>query len=134
MKYRKTIGKLLHKKSDDNLKVALALVAGLAAGAIVSILFAPSKGEETREKIADQAKNLQYGIKDKYNLLKEKVFGVEAIEEDIENEIPHFVKKNVKKAKSDIKDVVHETKDRLHEAKHEVEDTANDVKEDFNNS
>lgn len=120
----------LHKKSDDNLKVALALVAGLAAGAIVSILFAPSKGEDTRGMIADKAKDLQYGIKDKYNLLKEKVFGVESIEEVVENEVPHFVKTSVKKAKSDIKDVVEDTKEKLHDAQNDVEDKAEDLKDD----
>ncbi|MET4081376.1 gas vesicle protein [Pedobacter sp. UYP30] len=130
MKYRKLIGNCMHKKSDDNLKVALALVAGIAVGAIVSVLFAPNKGENTREKIADKAKDLQYGIKDKYNLLREKVFGVDAIEEDIENEVPHFVHKNVKKAKSDIKNVVEETKEKLHDAQSEVESKAEDVKDE----
>lgn len=119
----------VHKKSDDGLKIALALVAGVAVGAIVSVLFAPNKGEETREKIAEKAKDFQYGIKDKYNLLKEKVFGVEAIEEDIENEIPHFVKKNVKKAKSDIKDVVEETKEKLAEEKDHVEHKVDEAKD-----
>ncbi|MBC7418898.1 MAG: YtxH domain-containing protein, partial [Pedobacter sp.] len=131
MKYRKLIGNRLHKKSDDDLKVALALVAGLAVGAIVSVLFAPNKGEDTRGKIAGKAKDLQYGIKDKYNLMREKVFGVEAIEEDIEKEIPHFVHKTNKKAKSAIKDVVEKTKEKLAEEKdhvaHNIEDAADDI-------
>ncbi|MGY3054946.1 gas vesicle protein [Pedobacter sp. UYEF25] len=128
MKYRKLIGNCLQKKSDDNLKVALALVAGIAVGTIVSVLFAPNKGEDTREKIADKARDLQYGIKDKYNLVREKVFGVEAIEEDIENEIPHFVQKTAKKAKSDIKDVVEVTKEKLAEEKDHVEHTVEEAK------
>ncbi|UKT62625.1 YtxH domain-containing protein [Pedobacter mucosus] len=107
MKYRKLIGKYLTKKSDKNAKIAIALVAGLAAGAVISILFAPDSGEGTRGKIADGAKNLRYGFQDKYNLLKEKVFGVEAIEEDIvEQEVPHFKHKVQKKAKSDIKEIL----------------------------
>lgn len=130
MKYKKLIGNCMQKDSDANLKIALALVAGAAVGAIVSILFAPKKGEDTRELIADRAKDLQYNIKDKYNLLKEKVFGVEAIEEEIENEVPHFIHKAAKKAKSDIKEVVEETKEKLHNAKSEVEDKAEDVKDD----
>ncbi len=107
MKYRKLIGKYLEHKSTNNAQVALALVAGLAAGAIVSILFAPDSGAGTRGKIAGGAKNLRYGFKDKYNLLKEKVFGVEAIEEDIvEHEVPHFKHKVQKKPKSDLKEIL----------------------------
>ena len=85
----------------------MALVGGLAAGAIISILLAPDSGEATREKIAGGARNLRYGFQDKYKLLKEKVFGVEAIEEDIiQHEIPHFTHKVSKKAKSDIKEII----------------------------
>lgn len=112
MKYRKLIGKYLDHKSNNNSQIALALVAGLAAGAIVSILFAPDSGAGTREKIAGGAKNLRYGFQDKYNLLKEKVFGVEAIEEDIvEHEVPHFKHKVEKKPKSDIRTLM----DNAHE-------------------
>ncbi len=107
MKYKKLIGKYVANESGKNAKVAIALVAGLAAGAIISILFAPDSGSGTRDKIADGAKSLRYGFEDKYNLLKEKVFGVEAIEDDIvEQEIPHFKHKVVKKAKSNVKDIL----------------------------
>lgn len=109
MKYRKLIGKYLVKESHSDAKIALALVAGLAAGAIISVLFAPDSGEGTRGKIVDGAKNLRYGFQDKYNHLKEKVFGVEAIEEDIvEHEVPHFKHTVTKKRKSDVKDILEE--------------------------
>ena len=107
MKYRKLIGKFLVDKSNNNAQIALALVAGLAAGAVISVLFAPDSGSGTRGKIASGAKNLRYGFQDKYNLLKEKVFGVEAIEDDIvEHEVPHFKHTIKKKAKSSIKEVL----------------------------
>jgi len=107
MKYRKLIGKCLAHKSNNNTQIALALVAGLAAGAIISVLFAPDSGSGTRGKIANKARNLRYGFQDKYNLLKEKVFGVEAIENDIvEHEVPHFKHSVTKKRKSDIKEVL----------------------------
>lgn len=112
MKYRKLIGKYVAHKSTNNAQVALALVAGLAAGAIVSILFAPDSGSGTRGKIASGAKNLRYGFQDKYNLLKEKVFGVEAIENDIvEHEVPHYKHAVTKKPKSDIKEILEHAHD-----------------------
>jgi len=112
MKYRKLVGKYLTHKSNNNAQVALALVAGLAAGAIISILFAPDSGAGTRGKIAGGAKNLRYGFQDKYNLLKEKVFGVEAIEEDIvEHEVPHFKHRVTKKPKSSVKEILEHAHD-----------------------
>ena len=65
---------------NDNSKVLAALLAGLAAGAALGILFAPDKGFETRDKINDAFRNLSDTIKDRAaeeidNLasLKEKV-------------------------------------------------------------
>ncbi|MBB4110506.1 MULTISPECIES: YtxH domain-containing protein [Pedobacter] len=112
MKYRKLIGKYLKHKPDNSAKIALALVAGLAAGAVISILFAPDSGAGTRGKIAGGARNLRYGFQDKYNLLKEKIFGVEAIEEDIvQHEVPHFKHTVTKKRKSDVKEILENAKE-----------------------
>ncbi|WP_443946117.1 YtxH domain-containing protein [Pedobacter sp. AW1-32] len=108
MNYRKLIEKCITHKSDkNNAQIAIALVAGLAAGAVISVLFAPDSGAGTRGKIASGAKNLRYGFQDKYNLLKEKVFGVEAIEEDIvAQEVPHFKHQTKAKRKSNIKEIL----------------------------
>lgn len=50
---------------NDNTKVVAALLAGLAAGAALGILFAPEKGSETRDKINDSIKDLGDAIKEK---------------------------------------------------------------------
>jgi gas vesicle protein len=49
---------------NDNTKVVVALLAGLAAGAALGILFAPDKGEETRDKLSESLKNLGDSIKE----------------------------------------------------------------------
>ena len=49
---------------NDNTKVVVALLAGLAAGAALGILFAPEKGDETRDKLAESLKNLGDSIKE----------------------------------------------------------------------
>ncbi|MDB5030190.1 YtxH domain-containing protein [Mucilaginibacter sp.] len=49
---------------NDNTKVVVALLAGLAAGAALGILFAPDKGDETRDKLTESLKNLGDSIKE----------------------------------------------------------------------
>lgn len=49
----------------DNSKTLVALVAGLAAGAVIGLLFAPEKGSETRDKLSESLKNLGDSIKEK---------------------------------------------------------------------
>jgi len=47
-------------------KVAIGVLAGVAAGAIIGILFAPDKGTETRRKISGKASDSVVDFKDKF--------------------------------------------------------------------
>jgi len=64
----------------DNGKIVAALLAGLAAGAVLGILFAPEKGSETRDKLNESLSDLGDAIKeraeeqfDQLNDFKEKM-------------------------------------------------------------
>ncbi|MFZ4862649.1 YtxH domain-containing protein [Sphingobacterium sp. Mn56C] len=64
----------------DSGKIVTALLAGLAAGAVLGVLFAPEKGTETREKINDSLADLGDALKeraeeqfDQLNDFKEKI-------------------------------------------------------------
>ncbi|WP_118193653.1 YtxH domain-containing protein [Albibacterium indicum] len=85
---------------NDNAKVVAALLAGLAAGAAVGLLFAPEKGADTREKLNESLKDLGEAIKERsaeqkehINELKDKLVstikgkvnrGVENLESEID--------------------------------------------------
>ncbi len=48
-------------------KVLLGVLAGVAAGALIGILFAPDKGTETRKKIVEKGEDYVDGVKNKFN-------------------------------------------------------------------
>jgi gas vesicle protein len=52
-----------------NGKVVLSVLAGLAAGAILGVLFAPDKGSETRKKIARKGADMADDVKEKVDEL-----------------------------------------------------------------
>ena len=70
-------------------KVVLGVLAGVAAGAILGILFAPDKGSVTRQKIVDKKDGLNDDLKAKFN------------------EIVDSLADKFDKAKEDINDIAH---------------------------
>ena len=86
---------------NDNTKVVAALLVGLAAGAALGILFAPDKGNETRDKLAESLKNLGESIKetasneiDNLMNLKNKVVDnikskISSAEEEYQDDLEH---------------------------------------------
>ncbi len=93
MKTEKLIQSLLHPGSSGRTNGIIALVAGLAAGAVLGVLFAPESGTSAREKLSDAAK---------------KLFGGNAEESEESFEKPIAQNTISKKPKSDIKSIIHE--------------------------
>jgi gas vesicle protein len=55
------------KKIMSTGKVLLGVLAGVAAGALLGILFAPEKGTVTRNKMAKKGEDYANTLKDKFN-------------------------------------------------------------------
>ncbi|WP_442796182.1 YtxH domain-containing protein [Pelobium manganitolerans] len=49
----------------DNSRTLIALLAGVAAGAALGLLFAPEKGADTRDKLSESLKNLGDSIRER---------------------------------------------------------------------
>ena len=54
-------------------KILVAVAAGIAAGAVLGILFAPGKGSETRKKLNKKPQKIADEVKEKFNGLKEEL-------------------------------------------------------------
>ena len=85
---------------NDNSKVLIGLLTGLAAGAALGLLFAPEAGTDTRERLGQSFKDLGDTIQEKaadklgsLGELKEKVVnavkGKFDVEDEFEDDVEH---------------------------------------------
>lgn len=56
-------------------KIIIGVAAGVAAGAVLGILFAPAKGTDTRKKISKTGRDLKDTVTEKYHDIIETVSG-----------------------------------------------------------
>jgi gas vesicle protein len=83
-------------------KVLLGVLAGVAAGALIGVLFAPDKGSVTRSKISKKGEDYADSLKDKFD---EFIDGITA---------------KFEKAKEDISDFAHDGNVKAEQAEKEV--------------
>ena len=84
---------------NDNSKVVVALLAGLAAGAALGLLFAPEKGSDTRDKLSQSLKDFGDSIKER---AAEEIDNLSGLKDKVVNSI-----------KGKIRDVEHEYSDEV---------------------
>ncbi len=106
MKLRKLVSGCVTSKTDSSLPI-VALLAGLAVGAVVGILFAPESGADIRGKISDKACDLADNVKDKVQSVKEKLSN----EADKAVEIKDQIVDDVRKKSKDVADHLQGNKD-----------------------
>lgn len=86
-------------------KVLLGVLAGVSAGALIGILFAPAKGSKTRKEIAKKGEDFVDELKDKFDDFLQSVSGKwQEVKEEATDfaEKAHFKKESINK---DVKNV-----------------------------
>lgn len=56
-------------------KVLLGVLAGIATGALLGILFAPAKGSDTRKKIAEKGEDYTDALEAQFNEFLRRISG-----------------------------------------------------------
>jgi len=107
MNYKKLISNkvsdLTHSSTDKSGAI-VALLAGLAVGAVLGILFAPDSGKNTREKISDKALDLADNAKDSLHSIQDKIsYGKDSIV-SLKDRVVDNVKTKVDTASQEFKE------------------------------
>lgn len=86
-------------------KVLLGVLAGVAAGALVGILFAPAKGSRTRRRILKKGEIYADGLKEKFNdLLEDMSDKFDQVKDEVTN-LAHKGKAKLDAAENEAKAV-----------------------------
>ena len=90
-------------------KLVLGVLAGLAAGAALGILFAPDKGKNSRKKITRKSEDILDDMKDKMNHLLDSASTKLGMAKDAAIDSVERGKVKLDKATNSIKEKIAET-------------------------
>ena len=126
MKYKKLLSNCTSSGSDSS-KAIVALLAGLAVGAVLGVLFAPSSGEETRGLIADKADDLKEDLKDKYQAVKDRVASGKNDLADLKDSVIDKVKSKAQGLSDEFKAYKEESLNAVKDASDDANDAVQNV-------
>ena len=80
-------------------KLVLGIVAGVATGALLGVLFAPEKGATTRKRICRKGEDLTDDLKEKVD---EFVSNIAKKFDQVKKEVTDFAEKAMEKEEEDL--------------------------------
>jgi gas vesicle protein len=86
---------------NDSGKILAVLLAGLAAGAAIGILFAPEKGTDTRDKLNESLKDLGEAIKERSSEQVEQI-------KELSDKVAATLKSKLKSGELSVEDALDE--------------------------
>jgi len=75
-------------------KILLGVLAGVAAGALLGVLFAPDKGWNTRKRISKKADDYMDGLREKFD---EFLDTISVKMEEVKDEVSDFTEQDMSK-------------------------------------
>lgn len=85
----------------DNSKVVVALLAGLAAGAALGLLFAPEPGEDTRDSLSRTIKDFADKVKD---FAGNEIDKLSKVKENVSEQVKEKFNEEKEKLSDDLSD------------------------------
>ena len=76
-------------------KILLGVLAGVAAGALLGVLFAPDKGWNTRKRISKKADDYMDGLREKFD---EFIDTISTKMEEVKDEVSDITEQDTTKA------------------------------------
>ncbi|WEK17479.1 MAG: YtxH domain-containing protein [Candidatus Pedobacter colombiensis] len=107
MNYKKLISSRMPTPSynpTDTTGSVVALLAGLAVGAVLGVLFAPESGKKTRGRISDKAMDAADGIKNGYQSIKDHITMHKDNLVDLKDQVVDNVKSKAATVSKEFKD------------------------------
>ena len=107
MNYRKLVSDRLSNmsyKPTDSSGAIVALLTGLAVGAVLGVLFAPESGKRTRGRISDKASDAAGSIKDTLHTMKERISSQKNDLVDLKDRVVDNLKNKANEVSQDFKD------------------------------
>lgn len=130
MKYKRALSNCVSGNSDSS-NAIVALLTGLAVGAVLGVLFAPNSGEETRSLISDKANDLTGDLKEKYNAVKDKIVAGKDDLVDLKDRVTENVKTKAGDLKQEFKDYKDEA---VGTAKNDIKEASDDLNDSVQNA
>jgi gas vesicle protein len=134
MNYKKLISNRLSNFPSvptDKSGAVIGLLAGLAVGAVIGLLFAPDSGKKTREKISDKALDLADNVKDGFHSIKDNFNNGKQSLSGLKNQVVDNVKTKVNTVSQEFKDF---RDTELEKAKSAIKNTADDANDPIHNA